>query len=137
VKWLALLVGAAAWGLGDLLVAALGTLAVVAVVGAAILWIGRRWLEQLRQELRAALLERGALWVQLSTSLLSLLALVAMFHACALAVGSALSVAQALVLVPWILMAAVLPLSVGGWGVRELSAAALFPLAGLPAAEGA
>ncbi|MCX4241737.1 lysylphosphatidylglycerol synthase transmembrane domain-containing protein [Paraliomyxa miuraensis] len=137
VQWLVLLVGAAAWGLGDLLVAAAITVLAAAAVVLALAVGPWRWLVRVRQELRAALLHEGALAVQLCTSLSSLLLLVGMFWACAVAVDSALSPGQALVLVPWILVATVLPITVGGFGVRELSAAALFPLAGLPAAEGA
>lgn len=137
VQLLVLMVGAAAWGLGDLLVAAVATVLLAAVVSVAIATGPWRHGPVLRQELRAAVLEPRALAVQLTSSLGSLLALVGMFHACAIAIGSALSPVQALVLVPWILATTVLPISLGGWGVRELGAAALFPLAGLPAAEGA
>lgn len=137
VQWLVLLVGAAAWGLGDLLTAAVLTMLVAGAVAVVIAVGPGRSLVRVRHELRAALLEEGALAVQLLTSLGSLLLLVGMFWACAMAVGSTLSLAAALVVVPWILAATVLPITVGGWGVRELSAAALFPLAGLPAAEGA
>jgi glycosyltransferase 2 family protein len=41
-----------------------------------------------------------------------------------------------LALVPIILFAMLVPLSVSGWGLREGAAAALFPVAGATAAEG-
>lgn len=137
VQWLVLLIGAAALGLGDLLTAAVATVLIAVAVLVAIAVGPGRSLSRVRQELRAAVLERGALAVQISSSLGSLLLLIGMFYACAAAIGSALSPMQALVVVPWILAATVLPITVGGWGVRELGAAALFPLVGLPAAEGA
>ena len=88
-------------------------------------------------ELRAALVSGRALVVQLSSSLGSLLALVGMYYCCTQAIGSAMTPAQALLVVPGILVATTLPLTVGGWGVRELSAMALFELASIPAAQGA
>ncbi|MEM9798121.1 MAG: lysylphosphatidylglycerol synthase transmembrane domain-containing protein [Pseudomonadota bacterium] len=61
---------------------------------------------------------------------------VAAFVACARATGTSMAVGPALVLVPLILTAMLIPLSVGGWGWREGAAAALFPLMGAAAAAG-
>lgn len=58
------------------------------------------------------------------------------FAAAARAIGTALPGEAIAALVPLILTAMLIPLSVGGWGWREGAAAALFPLAGLPAAQG-
>lgn len=77
-----------------------------------------------------------ALPVQLVLSLGSVLLLVAAFWSCARAVGSPLTFVQALVLVPWLLAATTIPVSVGGWGVRELAAASLFAWADFDAARG-
>lgn len=75
-------------------------------------------------------------WPQLGLSLATALCNVAGFLFAAWAVGSELTVPAALVLVPMILLAMLIPLTIGGWGLREGAAAALFPLAGAIAAEG-
>jgi uncharacterized membrane protein YbhN (UPF0104 family) len=61
---------------------------------------------------------------------------VAAFGFCAAAVGVTLAPATAAVLVPMILFAMLIPVSVSGWGLREGAAAALLPLAGATSAEG-
>lgn len=58
------------------------------------------------------------------------------FAVCTLALGDPLPLAAILSIVPLVLMSMVLPLSVGGWGVREAAAAAMWPLAGLSAESG-
>ncbi len=58
------------------------------------------------------------------------------FTFAAWAVGSSLSFSLSLVLVPMILLAMLLPLTVSGWGLREGVAVALFPIVGLVAVEG-
>jgi uncharacterized protein (TIRG00374 family) len=75
-------------------------------------------------------------WSQIGLSLGTALCNVAGFAFAAWAVGSELSVSAALVLVPLILLAMLIPLTIGGWGLREGAAAALFPLVGAAAAEG-
>jgi len=75
-------------------------------------------------------------WRQLSLSLGTAGCNVAAFAFCGAAVGAGLPIATALVLVPLILFAMVIPISVSGWGLREGAAAAVFPLAGATAAEG-
>lgn len=52
------------------------------------------------------------------------------FALCAAAIGTAFDVFAAGVLFPLILFAMVVPISIGGWGVREGAAAGLFPLWG-------
>lgn len=58
------------------------------------------------------------------------------FAACAWATGTALGAQAALLLVPLILTAMLIPLSVAGWGWREGAAALLFPVAGATAQAG-
>lgn len=54
--------------------------------------------------------------------------------AAARAVGATLGAAEALLVIPPVLAAMILPVSINGWGLREAAAAALWPLAGvLPA----
>ncbi|MBS7456257.1 flippase-like domain-containing protein [Coralloluteibacterium stylophorae] len=61
---------------------------------------------------------------------------IAAFALCACAVGTPLPPMAWLTAVPLALLAMLVPVSVGGWGVREAAAAALWPLVGLPAAHG-
>jgi len=75
-------------------------------------------------------------WSQIGLSLGTALCNVAGFIFAAWAIGSRLPVAAGLVLVPIILLAMLIPLTIGGWGLREGAAAWLFPLAGAATAEG-
>ena len=84
---------------------------------------------------RRCLPSRGVAGTQVALSLGAAALNVAAFAACARATGTDLGLGAALVLVPLILTAMLVPLTVGGWGWREGAAAALFPLAG--AAPGA
>ncbi|MEM7693267.1 MAG: lysylphosphatidylglycerol synthase transmembrane domain-containing protein [Pseudomonadota bacterium] len=83
-----------------------------------------------------ALAAPAVVWRQIGLSLATALCNVLAFAFCAFAVGADLSLLAALTVVPMILFAMVVPLTVSGWGVREGAAAALFPLAGASAAEG-
>ncbi|MBY5935596.1 flippase-like domain-containing protein [Tateyamaria omphalii] len=58
------------------------------------------------------------------------------FYACARATGVVLPVEAWATLIPLVLTAMLIPLSIGGWGWREGAAAALFPLIGAPASAG-
>lgn len=86
--------------------------------------------------LRRALAAPGVWPAQMAFSLGTALCNVAAFGFCAWAVGAALPVAALGAVVPLILFAMVVPVTISGWGLREGAAAALFPLAGLSAAEG-
>lgn len=61
---------------------------------------------------------------------------VAAFAFCAAAIGAPLSIVATALIVPLILFAMLLPLSIGGWGLREGAAAALLPTLGAAASEG-
>ncbi|MEM7152169.1 MAG: lysylphosphatidylglycerol synthase transmembrane domain-containing protein [Myxococcota bacterium] len=147
VLWAVLLVAALVWGLHDHLAAILGTMGVVALAVIGVVLFARRpgfaqtragqALSRVREELRVAVFSGIAPLVQGLSSLAGLGLLVAMFYCGAVAIGSSMTVGQALLIVPFILAATMLPLTVGGWGVRELSAMALFQLADIPVAQGA
>ena len=83
-----------------------------------------------------AFVPRSVRWSQIGLSLGTAICNVAGFVFAAWAIGSELPVSAAMVLVPMILLAMLIPLTIGGWGLREGAAAALFPLAGAVAAEG-
>jgi glycosyltransferase 2 family protein len=72
---------------------------------------------------------------QILLSLGTALANVAGFAFCAAAVGAPLPVGAALTLIPLILLSMLIPLTIGGWGLREGAAAIFLPLAGLTASE--
>lgn len=87
-----------------------------------------------RRAVREALLRRWL--VQTALSVLVALLTVAAFALAARATGSALAPTTALLIVPLILTAMLLPASVAGWGWREGAAASLFTMAGLGAEAG-
>lgn len=61
---------------------------------------------------------------------------VAAFAFCGVALGVAMPLLASAALVPLILFAMVLPLSISGWGLREGAATILFPLIGASMSEG-
>lgn len=77
----------------------------------------------------------GARGPQAMLSLATAACNVAAFGCAARAVGADLAPGAALVLVPLVLCAMLLPVAIGGWGLREGAAVALLPLAGLGAAQ--
>ena len=91
-----------------------------------------RW----RQGGRVALLAREVRAAQAGLSLGTVALNLAAFWAAAAAVGVWLPLGAALVVLPLVLFAMLVPLTVGGWGLREGAAVALFPLAGASGAEG-
>ncbi|MEM6940889.1 MAG: lysylphosphatidylglycerol synthase transmembrane domain-containing protein [Pseudomonadota bacterium] len=58
------------------------------------------------------------------------------FYACARATGTVIPPEGWATLIPLVLIAMLVPLSIGGWGWREGAAAALFPLINAPASAG-
>jgi uncharacterized membrane protein YbhN (UPF0104 family) len=83
-----------------------------------------------------AVLARDVRAIQASLSLATAICNVAAFAFCALAIGIGLPVLTLIILVPLILFAMVVPLSISGWGLREGAAAALFPMVGATASAG-
>lgn len=91
---------------------------------------------QLRADLWTALLSPRALPFQLLTSVLVVATYIGVFWLGARAIGAAGEPTVLLPLIPLVLLAMLVPLSISGWGFREGAAALLWPLAGLPASEG-
>jgi glycosyltransferase 2 family protein len=73
---------------------------------------------------------------QLALSLGTVAANLLAFAACAAAVGVWLPLGAVLVILPLVLFTMLVPLTIGGWGLREGAAVVLFPMAGATAAEG-
>lgn len=88
------------------------------------------------QALRQAFLHPRALPVQLLASLLVALSIVGVYACCLLATAPSGSPWLWFALIPVVLFSMLIPVSIAGWGLREGTAALLWPLAGLPAAEG-
>ncbi|MDZ7779602.1 MAG: lysylphosphatidylglycerol synthase transmembrane domain-containing protein [Gemmatimonadota bacterium] len=119
-----------------------GTIAVGLVafaVGARMLEWSRRAtspLGQLARDARTAVFSREAWGVQLGTSALIVISYVLTYVCAAWAVGIDTPFAVLAPLVPPVLLAMLLPLSVAGWGVREAAAASLWGVVGLSVADG-
>jgi len=114
----------------------MGVLAVLALVATALAGRTRTALRSLASATRRALLGRAVLLRQLLASLLIVASYVAVWLCCMRMIGLVTPPAQAAALVPWVLLAMAIPLSVGGWGIREGAAALVWQAAGLDAAEG-
>lgn len=87
----------------------------------------RRWLEPLAK----ALFSKSVLPTQLSLGAAILLCNLLAFGFAAMAVGVELSFIEVTALVPVVLFAMLIPLTVSGWGVREGAAALVLPIAGV------
>lgn len=144
--WVFVVVGLVRWGAdeGRRVAIAVGLAVLLAGLLAAALsrvprfaqsGFGRAW-TLVMTEVRRAFLERGAWAVQLGLSLLSVALLVAIYAACTQAVGAQVGVSQLLFIAPVLLAVTTLPVSVGGWGIREVASIALFEMTGLDPAAG-
>ncbi|WP_279482173.1 lysylphosphatidylglycerol synthase transmembrane domain-containing protein [Aureimonas sp. SK2] len=90
-----------------------------------------RFRRAFRPVMAETFLRRGAWGVQGATSAGVVGSYLAVFALAAAAVGTPLGLAATVLLVPLVLLSMLLPLSVGGWGLREAAAAAILPIAGL------
>ncbi|MBB3950038.1 uncharacterized membrane protein YbhN (UPF0104 family) [Aureimonas jatrophae] len=90
-------------------------------------------LRALGPALAAVFLRRGAPILQIASSLVVVGGYLAAFALAGAAVGAPLDPVAVVLLVPLVLLSMLLPVSVGGWGVREGAAAAILPVAGLGA----
>ena len=89
-------------------------------------------IERFLLDCREALLRPRTMLTQLGLGFLVTGSCVAMFYCAARAVHAPLSLFHLLALVPGALFAMSIPISIGGWGLREASAVALWAMAGLP-----
>lgn len=128
-RWLAALAAGLAVAVGLVVLA----LAVARRVGPP------RWREgvaALGPDLRRAFLAPGLWPLQLGLSLLTAIGFILLLGLASAAIGAPLSAAGWLSIVPLTLLTMLIPVTVGGWGVREGTAALLWPLAGFAAADG-
>mgnify|MGYP000199753708 CR=1 FL=1 len=112
----------------------------IAVVAIAVLlalgWVIRHVGRYSSGILPRALLGRGVWPVQLGSSLVVVATYIAIYALTARALGVDRELAALVPLIPFVLLAMLVPISVAGWGVRESAAAGLWVAAGWPAAEG-
>ncbi|MBP6490552.1 MAG: flippase-like domain-containing protein [Thauera sp.] len=107
----------------------------LALVGMA-LWRGRGHVARFRRAVQEALLARDVFLRQLIASLLIVASYVGVYLCCMRMIGVDTPLATAAPLVPWVLLAMAIPLSIAGWGVREGTAALVWQAAGLDPAQG-
>jgi len=127
------------WGLKPTALA-LAAVAAVAALAAALVVRYRdqvpAWLRALGRDACRALLARRAWPAQLALSLAVLTTYCVMFACAGRMIGSDVPATVLASLAPIVLLAMLLPISIGGWGVRETAAAGVWLALGLPAAEG-
>jgi hypothetical protein len=109
-----------------------------------VVWAGARWggarlgrtARAVCGDLRCGLLARGV-WIRLTlASVLVVIGHTVVFVIAARVAGSSAPLSELLVLLMVVQVAAVIPLSIGGWGPREGAAAGVFTAAGLGAGTG-
>ncbi|MDQ1183101.1 uncharacterized protein (TIRG00374 family) [Agrobacterium larrymoorei] len=90
----------------------------------------------LREGLAEVFVRRGAWVVQSITSMSVLMTYVIIFFIAADATGSHLPWVACLTIIPFCLVAMLIPTGFGGWGTREAAAMALWPLLGAAPVDG-
>ena len=88
------------------------------------------------RDLHTALFARDVVGIQLATSALALATYIAMYVAAARAVGLPTPLGTLLPLIPPVLLSMLVPVTVAGWGVREVAAAGVWSVVGLTAEDG-
>lgn len=112
-------------------------IATIAAVILITIWIKRRNVESnLLENLLNVFVRRKAWLFQTSTSAAILFAYVAVFLITVHAMGSSLPWIAGLTIIPFCLVAMLIPTGFGGWGTREAAAMALWPLLGASSADG-
>lgn len=111
-------------------------LLIAALAGLVVARASGRAAAVIRRAVALGLLAPGVLPRQILLSLGTVAANLAAFAFAARATGTDLPPLTALILIPPILFAMMVPVSVAGWGLREGAAAAIFPLAGFGAGAG-
>jgi uncharacterized membrane protein YbhN (UPF0104 family) len=117
---------------------ALGMLLVLVWLVLVFVWRAseRPWLLGFIADGKKALLEHGALAIQLVLSTAIVAILIAMFACAARATGFSIGAMTLLQVVPLVFASTTLPWAFAGWGAREASTAALYALAGLDSSAG-
>jgi uncharacterized membrane protein YbhN (UPF0104 family) len=93
----------------------------------------RRALTDIGPDIRNVFVLRGAWLYQAALSLTIVSSYIAVFVVAGAALGVTIPSIGWFTIVPMVLLAMLIPISIGGWGLREGAAAALFPLVGIDA----
>jgi glycosyltransferase 2 family protein len=93
----------------------------------------RRALTDIGPDIRSVFVLRGAWLYQAALSLTIVSSYIAVFVVAGAALGVTIPSIGWFTIVPMVLLAMLIPISIGGWGLREGAAAALFPLVGIDA----
>ena len=93
-------------------------------------------LADLGPDIHEVFVRRGAWLCQAALSLTIVSSYIAVFVVAGAALGVTIPSIGWFTIVPLVLLAMLIPISIGGWGLREGAAAALFPLVGIDAALG-
>lgn len=107
--------------------------------------LAARWLPEPRDRgaggfvpaIRQALVARAALPAQLLSSALVVATYLGVYYAASRVIGADVAAATLLPLVPVVLLAMLIPVTIAGWGLREGTAALVWAAAGLDPAQGA
>ncbi len=97
-------------------------------------WHGGRLLIQVADGTRAMFARTGALLRVISLTVLALATASYVVHLLARGLAIPLDLGDALLLVPWVALVMVLPISIAGWGLRESAMIVALGLIGIPAA---
>ena len=93
--------------------------------------------DKVLRDTRVAVFSREAFRIQIISSCAIVASYLAVFVVAAQGIGSDTPLVTLVPLIPIVLLAMLLPISIAGWGVREGVAAVLWAAAGLSAVEGA
>ncbi len=93
----------------------------------------RAALSDLGPDIRRTFVTGGAWLVQGLLSLAVVASYIAVFALAGAALGIAVPFVAWFTIIPMVLLAMLIPVTIGGWGLREGAAAALFPLVGIDA----
>ena len=95
-----------------------------------------RFLAEAWSKLRLTLFAKRVFWLQAILSLSTAFLNVSAFIVSAWAIGAEIDLLASFVVIPIVLLAMLVPLTIGGWGVREALAAGLFPIIASNPTEG-
>lgn len=121
-------------GLGLIMIVLTAVLVLAAALAAR--FIGAQRLKTLGRDISSTFLQGPAPLIQAGLSLLVVASYIATFMLASAAIGAPLQPSAAITVIPLCLLAMLIPAGLGGWGTREATAAALWPLIGFTAAEG-
>jgi uncharacterized membrane protein YbhN (UPF0104 family) len=94
-------------------------------------WLALQWAGDVAEKAKLFLRQPWPLCLTVTQSLIGHVMSVIVVFVCARGLGIPLTFGYALLLVPIMLLATMLPFSIGGWGLREASAIAVLSLAGI------